>query len=80
GFLAETYLDGGKLASLEAVFVPDVSGKLRVGFTDSGSHFVGGLDELAIYEHALPVGRILEHRQVASQGPARTWPVFGWFE
>ncbi len=79
GFQAETYLDGSKLASLESVFVPDVSGKLRVGFTDSGSHFKGGMDEFAIYEKALPLGRILEHRRIAKKGPARTWPVFNWF-
>ena len=80
GFLAETYLDGTKLAALEAVFVPDVRGKLRVGFTDAGSHFKGGMDELAIYQKSLPLGRLLEHRQVARRGPARTWPLFGWFQ
>ncbi|MGE0322847.1 MAG: LamG domain-containing protein [Polyangiaceae bacterium] len=80
GFLAEMYLDGARLASLESVFVPDVSGKLRVGFTDAGSHFKGGMDEFAIYEKALPLGRLLEHRRVAKHGPARTWPVFAWFQ
>ncbi len=80
GFLAETYLDGSRLASLEGVFVPDVSGSLRVGFTESGSHFVGNLDEIAIYPRALPLGRLLEHRRIARQGPEVTWPVFGWFQ
>ncbi|MCB9585247.1 MAG: LamG domain-containing protein [Polyangiaceae bacterium] len=80
GFLAETYLDGSKLASLEGVFVPDLSGTLHVGFTESGSHYVGALDELAIYPKALPLGRLLEHRRVAKKGPARTWPIFEWFE
>jgi Concanavalin A-like lectin/glucanases superfamily len=79
GYHASLVLDGNEVKSLDAAFTPATSGALGVGYRGD-AHFAGNIDELAVYGSAVSLSRAREHRSIGKKGPARTFPVFHWFE
>ena len=63
GTRAELYLDGANVdGGTTTGSLIDNAGPLRLGATSSGSNpLLGALDEVAIYDYALPANVVAEH-------------------
>ena len=69
GSSVRVYLNGqSKAVAPSSQSLLDTTAILRVGaFNDTGANpFPGAIDEVAIYDHALPAARVLVHYQVGS--------------
>jgi hypothetical protein len=82
GATGRLYLNGTEVGSVAGSFALRTDVDFFVGARASTNDtFLGGIDEVALYDHALPAARVTAHYQTGANGPSpNAWVLFRWLE
>ncbi len=84
GALGRLYLDGRRIGDTAMTGDLMVDGELLIGHRNAfgmaeARNFVGAIDEVAVYDHALSAGRVARHHTAGVEGiVTNRFPLFRW--
>lgn len=82
GAVARLFLNGEQVGELAGEFEPATDGALFVGIRPTDTYiFLGAIDEVAVYDHALPPARVRLHHALGAEGPSHDgFPLLRWLQ